>query len=206
MTFKKKIALLGAIGLSAISLVSCDTSNMSEKIEDTATNMLPNIWITITQLIVVTATACLVIFLAYKPMKKKLKQRADYIEKNIKDSEDKENKAQENLDKSNQIILGAQEKAGVIIQQAQKTAEVKAAEVQKQLSASIEAQKLQAHKDIEAEHARMIKNAHDQIVATAIDASKQILKREINEKDNQTMVNDFIANLNVNSNSSDSNK
>lgn len=157
--------------------------------------MLPNLWLTLTQVIVVLATAAVVIFLAYKPLKKKLKQRQDYIENNIKDSEDKKAQAEKKLLEADDAVTEAQKKAGDIIQEAQKTAELKAQSEQKALALSIENQKEQAHKDIEAERARMISEAHNQIVSTAIDASKQILGREVNEDDNKKMVDDFINQL-----------
>ena len=157
--------------------------------------MLPNLWLTLTQVIVVLATAAVVIFLAYKPLKKKLKQRQDYIENNIKDSEDKKAQAEKKLLEADDAVIEAQKKAGDIIQEAQKTAELKAQNEQKALALSIENQKEQAHKDIEAERARMISEAHNQIVSTAIDASKQIFGREVNEDDNKKMVDDFINQL-----------
>ena len=156
---------------------------------------MPNLWLTLTQVIVVLATAAVVIFLAYKPLKKKLKQRQDYIENNIKDSEDKKAQAEKKLLEADDAVTEAQKKAGDIIQEAQKTAELKAQSEQKALALSIENQKEQAHKDIEAERARMISEAHNQIVSTAIDASKQILGREVNEDDNKKMVDDFINQL-----------
>ena len=156
---------------------------------------MPNLWLTLTQVIVVLATAAVVIFLAYKPLKKKLKQRQDYIENNIKDSEDKKAQAEKKLLEADDAVIEAQKKAGDIIQEAQKTAELKAQNEQKALALSIENQKEQAHKDIEAERARMISEAHNQIVSTAIDASKQILGREVNEDDNKKMVDDFINQL-----------
>ena len=128
-------------------------------------------------------------------MKKKLKQRQDYIENNIKDSEDKKAQAEKKLLEADDAVIEAQKKAGDIIQEAQKTAELKAQSEQKALALSIENQKEQAHKDIEAERARMISEAHNQIVSTAIDASKQILGREVNEDDNKKMVDDFINQL-----------
>lgn len=188
MTLKKKMALAFMSLLMVAPLTSCD---LSESL-GVADKLLPNLWITITQVIVVLATAAVVIFFAYKPMKKKLKQRQDYIAGNIKESEDKNKMADEKLKEADQAIEDAKKEAGEIIQEAQKTAEMKANDVQKNLALSIEAQKQQAHDDIEAERSRMIAEAHNQILDTAIDASKKILSREINEEDNKKLVDDFI--------------
>lgn len=192
MTTKKKLILAISSFLLVAPLSSCD---LSESFGQVADGLLPNLWLTLTQVIVVLATAAVVIFLAYKPLKMKLKQRQDYIENNIKDSEDKKAQAEKKLLDADDAVTEAQKKAGDIIQEAQKTAELKAQSEQKALALSIENQKEQAHKDIEAERARMISEAHNQIVSTAIDASKQILGREVNEDDNKKMVDDFINQL-----------
>lgn len=98
-------------------LSSCD---LSESLGQVADGLLPNLWLTLTQVIVVLATAAVVIFLAYKPLKKKLKQRQDYIENNIKDSEDKKAQAEKKLLEADDAVIEAQKKAGDIIQEAQK--------------------------------------------------------------------------------------
>lgn len=98
-------------------LSSCD---LSESFGQVADGLLPNLWLTLTQVIVVLATAAVVIFLAYKPLKKKLKQRQDYIENNIKDSEDKKAQAEKKLLDADDAVTEAQKKAGDIIQEAQK--------------------------------------------------------------------------------------
>lgn len=192
MATRKKFTLaFGTLFVSTI-LVSCD---LSSDFANVAEGLLPNLWITIAQILIFIVTAAVVIFLAYKPLKKKLEQRKDYIENNIKDSENKKAQTKQDLEKAESIVSDAQKKAGDIIQQAQKTAEQKALDEQKTLALSIENQKVQAHKDIEAERQRMLAEAHNKIVDTAIDASKKILGREVNESDNKKMVDEFIDQL-----------
>lgn len=193
MALRKKTLLAILMLAMVASLSSCD---LSDSFSEVANGLLPNLWITLTQVIVVIATAVVVIVLAYKPMKKKLKQRQDHIEGNIKEAEEKNAKAEEKIKEADCKIEEAKKEAGEIIQEAQKTAEMKAADVQRNLALSIETQKEQAHKDIEAERNRMLSEAHDQILSTAIDTSKKILGREINEEDNKKMLDDFINQLN----------
>ena len=147
------------------------------------------------QLALFIIVVILFIVFAYKPLKKKLSKRSDYIEKNIKDSEEKVKEASANLEKSNQLILDSEKKAGEIIQAAQKTAEVRTLESEKELSTKIEIAKAQAHKDIEAERNNMLKDAHKAIVESAITTSKEILKRDITKEDNDKFVNDFVDEL-----------
>lgn len=192
MSRKRKVFTLAFLGTSLLTLTSCDTSEISDRIAATVNNMLPNVYITLMQLLLFVVTAVVVIYLAYKPVKKKLKQRADFIKQNIDESKKKNEEASQQLKKANDIVFQSQKKAGQIIQEAQITAENKSQTIETELAKSIEAQKLQAHKDIEAEREKMLKDAKSQVVDAAINTSKEILKREIKKEDNDRLIDEFI--------------
>ena len=192
---KKTLGILTTL-VSLFSLTSCNTEMIQDRIETTVNNMLPNLWITLLQLGLFILVAILFIVIAYKPLKKKLNERADYIEKNIKDSENKALEAEEKIKEASRIVLNGQKKAGEIIQRAEKTAENKASELEKQLAETIEKQKQNAHNDIENERNKMLKEAKSEIISTAISTSKEILKRNVTVSDNDEYVNKFIEELN----------
>lgn len=192
---KKTLGILTTL-VSLFSLTSCNTEMIQDRIETTVNNMLPNLWITLLQLGLFILVAILFIVIAYKPLKKKLNERADYIEKNIKESENKALEAEEKIKEANRIVLNGQKKAGEIIQRAEKTAENKASELEKQLAETIEKQKQSAHNDIENERNKMLKEAKSEIISTAISTSKEILKRNVTVSDNDEYVNKFIEELN----------
>lgn len=192
---KKTLGILTTL-VSLFSLTSCNTEMIQDRIETTVNNMLPNLWITLLQLGLFILVAILFIVIAYKPLKKKLNERADYIEKNIKDSENKALEAEEKIKEASRIVLNGQKKAGEIIQRAEKTAENKASELEKQLAETIEKQKQSAHNDIENERNKMLKEAKSEIISTAISTSKEILKRNVTVSDNDEYVNKFIEELN----------
>ena len=190
-----KIKLIVLFSFLALSLTSCDTEEIGERISTTVNNMLPNLWFTLLQLALFIVTFLIIFFLAYKPLKKKLGQRAEYIESNIKDSENKKKEAEENLKKSAEYIDESKKQASKILQTAQANAESYAQESQKALQESIEKQKVQAHKDIEAERAKSIKSAKADIIEAAISTSKELLKRDVNIEDNDKIVDEFINEL-----------
>ncbi len=193
----KKILLgIGVSLVSLLSLSSCDTEMIKDRISFTVNNMLPNLWLTLIQLALFVAVAIAFVLLAYKPLKKKLNERANYVEKNIKDSEAKVNEAQNKINEANAYLLVQQKKAGEIIQSAQKTAETKANDLERELALSIEKQKQTAHKDIENERNKMLKEAKSEIISTAISTSKEILGRNVTIDDNSEYVNKFIEELN----------
>lgn len=192
---KNKVKKIITLSSFLLLLTSCDTDTIGERISKTVNDMLPNLWLTLIQLAIFILVATLFIVFAYKPLKKKLNKRSEYIENNIKESENKNKEANENLLKAQKIVEASEEKAGEIIQNAQKTAEEKANNVENELAKSIEQQKLQAHKDIEAERNKMIKEAKETIIDTAITSSKEILKREFNKDDNDKLLDSFLNEL-----------
>ena len=193
---KKKNILFSFLSIGTLTLLtSCDNEKIAERIETTVNNMLPNLYVTLMQLLLFIVTVIIFILLAYKPLKKKLKQRQDFINKNIEDSIDKNKNADENIKRSQEVILESQKKAVDIIQDAQMTAEYNLSRAQKELQVTIENQKNQAHKDIEAEREKMLKEAQNQIIESAIDTSKEILKREVKLEDHKKFVDDFIKEL-----------
>ncbi len=197
---KKKLFLgisLFTIGL--FSLTSCDTEMIKDRISNTVNNMLPNLWITLIQLGLFILVAVLFIVIAYKPLKKKLNERANYIENNIKQSEEKLIDADAKIKEADKIVLDGQKQAGEIIQRAEKTAENKANELEKQLAETIEKQKQNAHKDIVNERNKMLKEAKSEIISTAISTSKEILKRNVTIEDNDEFFNQFIDQINKDS-------
>ena len=197
---KKKLFLgisLFTIGL--FSLTSCDTEMIKDRISNTVNNMLPNLWITLIQLGLFILVAILFIVIAYKPLKKKLSERANYIENNIKQSEEKLIDADAKIKEADKIVMDGQKQAGEIIQRAEKTAENKANELEKQLAETIEKQKQNAHKDIVNERNKMLKEAKSEIISTAISTSKEILKRNVTIEDNDEFLNQFIDQINKDS-------
>ena len=188
----KKLPLLLSCLFLLITLSSCNTEEIGDRIETTVNDMLPNLYITLVQLALFIIMVVVFVLVAYKPLKKKLKQRQDYIEKNIKDSEKEKAEASKLLNNAKQTVFDSEQKAIEIVKNAQVTAENKINDVQKELEIKIENQKIQAHKDIEAEREKMLKEAKSEIVDAAISTSKEILGREVKVSDNDKFVDDFI--------------
>ena len=100
----KKLIKNTTFFFSLLLLSSCDTNEIGDRIKTTVFDMLPNLWVTLIQLTIFILVVILFMIFAYKPLKKKLNERSEYIEKNIKDSENAIKEAQEALNKANEII------------------------------------------------------------------------------------------------------
>lgn len=191
----KKLIKNTTFFFSLLLLSSCDANEIGDRIKTTVFDMLPNLWVTLIQLTIFILVVILFMIFAYKPLKRKLNERSEYIEKNIKDSENAKKEAQEALNKANEIILNSQKEAGEIVQNAQFTAQEKVATVEKELATNIEHQKELAHIEIQNERKKMLEDSKTEIVDTAFKASEQILKREVKKDDHDKFVDEFIEEM-----------
>ena len=138
----------------------------------------------------------LVVFIfAYKPIKKLLKKRADYIEDNIREAEKNRAIAEKNAIQSEETILASKKNAAEIIEKANNQAKANYDDSIEQTRQEIIQMKLDAEKDIERSRQDALKEIHDEMVDVALSASSEILKREVNSKDNARLAEEFIDKL-----------
>ena len=132
---------------------------------------------------------------AYKPVKKLLQKRADYVESNIRDSEIAKAEANKNAVASQEMILASKKEAAEIVATAKVNAENIKREKEEETVLEINKMKALAEQDIERSKEAAKEEIRREMVSVALSASEEILKREINEKDNARIVEDFIKEI-----------
>ena len=194
MTKRKLLFLLPLASL----LTSCSGEELGLTSESFTSKLIPNWPSFVTQLAALVVLIIVVIVFAYKPVKKILKKRQDHIEENIKEAEKSKLVWQENELKSKETVLASERTAADIVAEAKKAAE-------KEKAAILETTQLEVNKmksDAENDIARMEIEAQEQIkkeiVSVALDASKELLGREVSSKDNVRLVEDFIEEVKKN--------
>ena len=195
----RKRKLLFLLPLASL-LTSCSGEELGLTSESFTSKLIPNWPSFVTQLaaLVVLIIVVIVFVFAYKPVKKILKKRQDHIEENIKEAEKSKLVWQENELKSKETVLASERTAADIVAEAKKAAE-------KEKAAILETTQLEVNKmksDAENDIARMEIEAQEQIkkeiVSVALDASKELLGREVSSKDNVRLVEDFIEEVKKN--------
>lgn len=187
----KNISIFGIILFSLSFLTSCEPIEGEQIIE----KLFPNVWALIAQLISFLILVIGMIFLVYKPVKKYLTKRREILDNEVKETEENKNKALNNVLTSEKEIASSKQKAKTIINNAEISASKKHDEIIE--NAKIEAKDIIKDANIAAdkikEDAKLeLKN---QIVDTALNASKKVLEREVSEKDNEKIIDDFISQL-----------
>ena len=163
--------------------------------EEFINKLIPNWTSFVVQLLGLIVMLIVVIILGYKPVKKMLKKRQDYIETSIRDAEINKVQAERDRVQAQEMIIASKKEASDIIANAEKEATVRADKMIADTNVQIRKMKSDAEKDIEQSKKDALEDIHDEIVSVALMASSEVLKREINEKDNTRIVEDFIKEM-----------
>ncbi len=164
--------------------------------EDSFINkLIPNWTSFVAQLGALIVVLILVILIGYKPLKKMLKKRQDYVENSIRDAEVAKLQAEQDREQAHEAVLASQNEAVQILANAKNTADLKAQQMLEQTNMQIAKMKQDAEEDIARSKQEALDEIHDEMVSVALSATSEILKREINEKDNARIVEDFIKEM-----------
>ena len=179
-----------------LSLVLADLKAWGEQIGETIRNNLIPSWVSfVMQVAAFIILLIIVVFVAYKPVKKMLKARQDYIEKEISDAEKSKADAAIYLKQSEETILASKKQASLIISDTQVEAKRQQEEILLNASQEVEKMKKMAEEDIQKSRQEALDDIHKEIVEVALLTSSEILKREVNNKDNARLAEEFIEKL-----------
>lgn len=163
--------------------------------KDFLDKLFPNFWSFVINLLALIVLFVFLYYIAYKPVTKYLNARKDYVEKNIRESEEAKKLYETRAAKSDEIIKEARQEASEIIAKAKVDAEVSAKAIVKEADEQAMARQKAADVSIAQAEEKAKRAIHDEIVNVALDASKQVLGREINVEDNARLVDDFIESV-----------
>ena len=175
--------------MNLTALISAVGENLAEEIIN---KLVPNLGSFLTQFLALVVLILGVIVLGYRPIKKMLDKRSDYIEQNITNAETKSKEAEVNFKQSEEAIIASRKQANELLIQAKSSA----MEEKERILEEARQESLQIKKNAEADIERSKEEAKESIrqemVQVALEASKELLKREVNSKDNERLVEDFI--------------
>ena len=166
--------------------------NIGETIRN---NLIPSWTSFAMQLAAFIILLVVVIFVAYKPVKRMLQKRQEHIEKEISDAEKDKAAAAANLVQSQEAIIASKKDASLIIEEAQLEAQRQRELILADARKEAEKMKLDAEKDIARSRQEALDDIHKEMVEVALLTSSEILKREVNDEDNSRLAKEFIDKL-----------
>ncbi|MBO4856139.1 MAG: F0F1 ATP synthase subunit B [Bacilli bacterium] len=174
------------------NLVTLADMNVGDYIRE---NLIPN-WVSfVCQLGALIVMILVIFFVAYKPVRKMLQKRADYVEENIRQAEEAKAQALKNASQSEETIIASKKEAANIIAEAKLAADNNSRAMLEETRLEINKMKSLAEEDIARSKEEAKEEIRQEMVSVALAASEEVLKREVNEKDNARIVKDFIKEM-----------
>lgn len=190
---RKKILIFLVALIGVFSLTSCDAESFSENLSSSIIHaLIPNFWGFITQFLALIVLIVLVGLFAYKPLRKFMDSRSEFLDNEVKTATKNNNQSKLNLQESEKSIADSRKAAMDIVNEAKITANTEKKRIIGDADTEVLKMKDMAQKDIERSKYEAQKSIKDEIVNVALDASKQVLGREVNKEDNERIVNSFM--------------
>ena len=134
--------------------------------------------------------------LAYEPVAKMLKQRSDKIKDAINKADADKKAAEETLAQYKKQLADAQIRAQEIVDKAEITARQERDALVAETKKEIERLKQNAQVEIQNERNRAFEQMQKEIVTLSLAAAEKVVGKNLTSKENDKLVNDFIAGLN----------
>jgi F-type H+-transporting ATPase subunit b len=186
-----KLFLAQFLVFDASSSASSDSTNVPFTAKDFLDKLFPNFWSFLINFLALIVLFIAVYFLAYKPVKKYLSARQDYVEHNLRDSERAKAINESKVAEGDQIIADAKSQATTIVAKAKTDATASGQAIIANAEKEASERQKAADEAIKQEEEKSRRAIHDEIVNVALDASKQVLGREVNTEDNAKLVASF---------------
>ena len=171
-------------------------ADVGQVIRDYIRNSLIPSWVSFAvQFAALVIMVIVIIFVAYKPVKKMLTKRAEYVENNIRDSETMKVEAEKNATATREALIASKKEAAEIISTAKAQALENKQTILEETQLEVNKMKALAEEDIAKSKEEAREEIRTEMVSVALAASEEVLKREVNEKDNKRVVEDFIKDL-----------
>ena len=164
--------------------------------DDLVSKIFPtNPWDVVIQIASFVILLLIVFFIAYKPVKKVLQARGDYVENQIKEAEEANRVARIAASEKEETIAQGRKEAAQIVNEAKEQAKKEAAAIVSEAKAEAAARRVAADKEIEEAKEASLQEVKESIVDVALAASSAVLEREVTKEDNERLVRDFVDSI-----------
>ena len=188
---KSKLALIGLSTTFSLGLTSCSGISKEEFVD----KLFPNPWDALAVFLAFIVLLLAVFYFAYKPVKKLIKQRGDYVEDKIKTAETREKESEKLLNEANEEIKAKRIEAMGIVEKAKEDANKERQAILDKAKEEKQSELQRTREEIAQEIEASKDEIHREIVSVALDASSKVLEREVNSKDNEKLIDSFIDDL-----------
>lgn len=157
--------------------------------------LFPNVWVFLAHVVAAIVLILLVIFLAWKPTKKYIDNKKEFLLKETKEIENKNKEIEINLENSKIKILDANNIVSSIILEANVESERIRLNAQKESTRIFNTLKKEAEISIKKQEIEMSKKLNSEVIDLVFDATTTLLSEKINKDLNLELVNKILDDL-----------
>ncbi|MBZ4212444.1 F0F1 ATP synthase subunit B [Mycoplasma tauri] len=168
------------------------SDGIKTELVDKFKTIFPTYPMIIATLIALVLVILILWFLLYKPIKKAIKERQDYIQKNIDEAKESNQLSQEKLKEANKRLAEAYVESDELVKNAKLHGEKIISDYTDK--ARIESKRIieRAQSEIETERIKMAQESKNNIANAAIEISKKIIGNEISKKTQDEIINAYL--------------
>ncbi len=130
-------------------------------------------------------------FLVYKPVKKFMDKRSERINQELVDARQKHDEVEREQHELTQTLAQQEKDALAVMKEKQAVALNQADAIIQNAKAEAESILKTARQQAELEHKHALMDLKDDVAALSVDIARQLLKREIQNEDNDKIVDEF---------------
>ncbi|MBT1318790.1 F0F1 ATP synthase subunit B [Mycoplasma bovis] len=185
--------LIYNLSLNANMLLSSQNNGgIKEELKDKFRALFPTWPMFLATIIAFVLVVLILWFLLHKPIKRAMKERHDYIQKNIDEAKLTNDISKQKLNEANKRLAEAYSEADELI----KNAKIHGENVIEEYvhKARNESKRIidKAHTEIESERQKMINDSKSNIAKAAIEISKKIMQKEVTKESQDEVINNFL--------------
>ena len=161
-----------------------------------AGKLFPNLFTMITQLI---STGILLYFFKkflWGPLQTYLGKRAEFIESNINEAKDMNAKAKLHMEESEKLAKAGALEYRDVVERAKLDAQVQSTKIIEEAKQQATKRLEQAEKQIESEKQKAEFEMRQEMVEIALEATRKVVQKEMDEDTNRNLIQDFISEVN----------
>lgn len=132
----------------------------------------------------------------YGPLQTYLGKRAEFIESNINEAKDMNAKAKVQMEQSEKLAKVTALEYREVVEKAKQDAQAQGAKIIEEAKISASHRLEQAEKQIESEKEKAKAEMRQEMVEIAMEATKKIVQKEMDEKTNRELIDEFVNEVN----------
>ena len=154
-----------------------------------------NVWNTLISLLNLLLIYLILKKFLFKRVQKVMNERKSQVDKIYSDADESRNSAIEMKQEYEQRLASARQEADEMIKSATQTAQRRSDQIVAEANNQASHVKQKAEAEIEQQKKQMLQDVRSEISELAVDIASKVVEREINQKDYDGFVDDFIQNV-----------